>query len=64
MSSTLRSVRLSAARCRSLAAGPSHAPRSLKIVNARYNSTLTQDPKTGELAKLPDIEVRLVADTV
>ena len=53
MASTLRSLRL-APRCR-LHASPSRIGRA---AFARCNSSVAQDPMTGELARLPDIEVR------
>lgn len=54
MSSSLHSIRLSVSRFRPLGPGRLHPVR---LLNARYNSSVVQDPMTGELSKLPDIEV-------
>ena len=54
MSSGLRAMFLTTAPRRFLSVRPSHAT---KLLNARYNSSIAQDPMTGELAKLPDVDV-------
>ncbi|KAH9944546.1 branched-chain amino acid aminotransferase II [Epithele typhae] len=60
MASTLRSARLALLRTPRLSQCPSRAGR---LAFARWNSTLAQDPITGERVQLPDVQPSLVQIT-
>ncbi|KAI8995295.1 branched-chain amino acid aminotransferase II [Trametes punicea] len=63
MSTTHRLMRLTPSWSKALRSGPSSASGTLRLVGARYSSSTAQDPMTGELAQLPDIEPSLLEVT-